>query len=1140
MSFVHLHTHTEYSLLDGASKIKNLIARAKELSMPAISITDHGTMYGVIDFYKEAKKQNIKPIIGCEVYITSGKRQDRNTQEKENSYHLILLAENNQGYHNLLRLVSIGHLEGFYYKPRIDKEVLKKYSAGLICLSACLAGEIPSYILDNNISMARKTIEEYIEIFGKDNYFIEIQNHYLEEQTTSNKILLELAAEYNLDVVATNDIHYVERTDSEAQDILLCIQTGKTVQDVKRMKFPNDEFYLKSYEEMSELFPEEPLAISNSLKIAARCHVDIEFGKLLLPEFTVPTEYTPETYLEKLCSEELALRYGKEDKIYPERLLFELAIINQMKYASYFLIVWDFIKYAKEQRITVGPGRGSAAGSIVAYLLGITNIDPIKYGLLFERFLNPERISMPDIDIDFCYERRGEIFSYVQEKYGTAQVAQIITFGTLAAKGAIRDVGRVMNIPYGEVDKIAKLIPGELGITLDKALAMNKELSQLYNLDERVKKLLDLARAVEGTPRHASTHAAGVVIAPQDIANFAPLQYSAEGFVTTQYDKNRVEDIGLLKMDLLGLKTLTIIADALLLIENNRGIKIDIDKIPLADEKTMQMLCNADTAGVFQMESGGMTQLVKDLAPESFDDLIPLVALYRPGPLGSGMVTDFINGRHGKSDSHYQHSILEPILKDTFGVILYQEQVMEIASKMGGFSLGQADILRRAMGKKKPEEIAAQKENFLNGAESNQISREIASAVFTQLEYFAGYGFNKSHSAAYALVAYQTAYLKANYTVEYMAALLSNSMGSNEKVNQYIENCRSMGITVKPPDINISKATFTPTEEMITFGLSGVKSGGDAAIAEIIRAREERLFSDLSDLCNRINLHVVNRKVLENLIHCGALDSFGVKRSQMLAVLDQAIDLGSRKQRDKASGQMNLFEDLLAEDAGEFNGKNNNSELSYPNIPELSSEEMLAMEKNIIGVYVTGHPLDKYRSKLNKFTNIKYLHDDTITDGAKVQIAGIITYCKRRTTKRGDAMAVITVEDFTSSVEILVFAKAFERSSRHLIQENLVLVSGRLNSHEDDNKIIAEDILPLAALQNDLVITIHKEQEGKEYMDKLKATLKKFIGHDTVYLNLIDSKRKIKCQKEFAVNAQDKDLIVAIQELFGEDAILVL
>ncbi len=1129
-AFVHLHNHTEYSLLDGAGRIEDLVRRAKELGMPAVAMTDHGTMYGTIDFYKQAQKYGIKPVIGCEVYIAPRSRFDKAAVEGESYYHLILLAANEQGYRNLIELVSRGYSEGFYYKPRIDKEILRTYSAGLIGLSACIAGEIPAAILKGNLAGAEALAAEYAAIFGQENFFIELQDHGMAEEKEANRHLVTLAQKLGLGLVATNDAHYINREDAECHDVLLCIQTGKTVDEPGRMKFPSDDFYLKSPAEMAELFGEYPEALANTAKIAERCNVTFEFDKIYLPDFPTPEGISDDEYLLTLCREALPARYPAVTPEVEERLAFELDVIKKMGYSSYFLIVWDFVNYSRRQSIPVGPGRGSAAGSIVAYLLGITNIDPLKYGLLFERFLNPERVSMPDIDIDFCYERRGKIIEYVVSRYGSDRVAQIITFGTMAARAAIRDVGRALNLPYGEVDRIAKLVPAELGITLKKALHANQELKNLYDSEETVKKLVDLAMAVEGLPRHASTHAAGLVIAKEPLTHFAPLQLSSEGFVTTQFDKDRIEEIGLLKMDLLGLRTLTVIGDAIALIKENRGVELDIESIPLNDAQTCAMLAVGDTSGVFQMESSGMTNLVKDLKPERFDDLIPLVALYRPGPLGSGMVSDFIDGRHGKKTVTYLHPLLEPILKDTFGVILYQEQVMQIASVLAGFTLGQADLLRRAMGKKKHEVLAAQRENFLQGAAERGIDAKLAQDVFELMTHFADYGFNKSHSAAYALVAYQTAFLKAHYPQEFYAALLTSVMGANDKVGYYIEECRRRGIAVLPPDINASGTAFSVDGEAIRFGLAGVKNAGGNALESIIAARKKGgKFSSLVDFCSRVDMRVVNKRVIESLIKCGAFDSLKARRSQFLNVLEQAVEVAACKQKDAASGQMGLFGDDPTECV---------DDVVLPDIPELPQEQLLALEKEITGFYVTGHPLDKYRAKLEAMPSLGSLTEGRYTDGQAIRVGGLIASAKRITTKNGSMMCFINLEDFTGQVEVIVFPKVFEKTGRLLAPDLPVVVSGRLNIHEEGAKVMADDILLLESAGAEVRITLCKEQEDPAILSKLQELLTKYSGPTAVYLHLKDSRRVrvIKTEKKFWIEPTPAAL-AAIEGLLGKGSV---
>lgn len=1130
-SFVHLHVHTEYSLLDGASRIGSLVKRAKELNMPAIAITDHGTMYGIVDFYKQAKKQGIKPIIGCEVYVAPRSRRERNMVEGEAYYHLVLLAETDEGYRNLIELVSRGNTEGFYYKPRVDKELLSQYSKGLICLSACIAGEIPSWLLKDNIAAAETLVQEYIDIFGKDNFFLEIQDHGIPEQKKVNKLLIEMSRKFDVGLVATNDLHYINKQDAECHDVLLCIQMGKTVDDTARMKFFSDEFYLKDFNEMAQLFGAYPEALANTCRIAERCNVTLDFGNLYLPEFHVPGGLTANDYLEKLCRDQLKERYSEVTPEINDRLAFELGVIMKMDYSGYFLIVWDFINYARQQEIPVGPGRGSAAGSIVAYLLGITNIDPIAYGLLFERFLNPERVTMPDIDIDFCYVNRGKIIEYVSDRYGADRVAQIITFGTMAAKGAIRDVGRALNMPYGEVDRIAKMVPNELGITLRRALEISSDFRAAYENEPAVGKLLDLAMAVEGLPRHASTHAAGLVISKEPLTHYVPLQNSAEGFLTTQYDKDKVEELGLLKMDLLGLRTLTVIGDTIKLVQKSRGIKIDIDHIPLDDPKVSAMLTNGDTAGVFQLESSGITTLVKDLRPECFADLIPLVALYRPGPLGSGMVEDFINGRHGKKTVTYVHPLLEPILCDTFGVILYQEQVMQIASVMAGFSLGQADLLRRAMGKKKHDVLDAQRENFLQGASERGIERKMAGEIFDLMAHFADYGFNKSHSAAYALVAYQTAYLKANYPQEFMAALLSSVMGTNEKIGSYIETCRQMGIDVLPPDINASQSSFSVDGNGIRFGLAAVKNVGENAIQNMVVTRDANgKFESLVDLCTKVDMRLINKRVIESLIKCGAFDSLGAKRSQLLAVLERAIDMAAVRQRDKVSGQIGLFCEETLNDA---------DEISLPDIPEIPKEQMLVLEKEITGFYVTGHPLDAYREKMNSFTPLIELVTGEYGDGKNIKVAGLIISAKRITTRNGGMMCFIALEDFTEQIEVVIFPKTFDKFNKILLPDTPVRVSGRLSMSEDKAKVIADDIQLLGDPQNlEVRLKISKMQESGDIFDKLKQTFRKFPGSSVVFLHLIDSRRVIKTEQQFWIRPTP-EAIEALETIIGKGQVTV-
>ncbi len=1129
--FVHLHVHTEYSLLDGASRISELIARAKELEMPALAITDHGSMYGVIDFYKQALKQGVKPIIGCEVYVAPRSRTERSMVEGDAYYHLVLLAENQQGYRNLLELVSLANKEGFYYKPRVDKELLRRYSAGLICLSACIAGEIPALILKGDVAAAEKLAIEYREIFGADNFFFELQDHGIPEQRQVNRVLTDLAGKLDIGLVATNDLHYVKKSDSESHDVLLCIQMGKTIDDPGRMRFSSSEFYLKSRSEMAQLFPQLPQALENTLQIAQRCNVTIEFGNLYLPEFPVPDNFTADEYLAHLCREAIKERFVADSSEIQERLKYELDVIYRMGYSGYFLIVWDFINFARLQNIPVGPGRGSAAGSIVAYLLRITDIDPLKYGLLFERFLNPERVTMPDIDIDFCYERRSKVIEYVVERYGEDRVAQIITFGTMAAKAAIRDVGRALNLSYGEVDRIAKMIPNELGITLKKALENNAELRQSYQNESDVKRLLDFAMAMEGLPRHASTHAAGVVIAKDPLTHYVPLQNSSEGFQTTQYDKDRVEEIGLLKMDLLGLRTLTVIGDTIELVRQNRGIAIKLEEIAMDDAAACEMLTKGETAGVFQLESSGMTNLVRELQPECFADLIPLVALYRPGPLGSGMVSDFINGRHGRKTVSYIHPVLEPVLKDTFGVILYQEQVMQIASVMAGFSLGQADLLRRAMGKKKHDVLDAQRATFIEGAAKKGIDGAVAKEIFDLMAHFADYGFNKSHSAAYALVAYQTAYLKAHYPQEFMAALMSSVMGDNDKVGWYINECKRMGINVLAPDVNASRRSFTVDGEVIRFGLAAVKNVGDGAIESLTAARNDGgKFKSLVDFCSRVDMRQVNKRVMESLIKCGAFDSLGAKRSQLLAVLERAVDVAASQQRERQSGQIGLFGEETMKEV---------SEVELPEIDETPQAQLLLWEKEMTGFYVTGHPLDAYREKLAACKLIGEISGEENIDGREVKIAGIVITAKRISTKNGSMMCFITLEDFSGQIEVVVFPRIFERSAGFLVPDAVIQVRGKVSANEEGCKVLADEIRELNASAREIRIKITAENEEAGMMNKLKQVLQSHAGDAVVYLHLLGSRKVIKTDRRFWLKP-DETAIREVEELLGDGAMVVL
>ena len=1128
--FTHLHVHTEYSLLDGASKIPELVAYAKELGMDSLAITDHGVMYGAVEFYQECTKAGIKPIIGCEVYLAKGSHLDMTEKTR---YHLILLAENDIGYHNLMRIVSKGQLEGFYYKPRVDKDILRTYSEGIICLSACIAGEVPRLINSGNMDGARRCVQEYIDIFGKDNYFLEIQNHDIPEEKTAAEGLRQLAQEFGIGLVATNDLHYVRREDAEAQDVLLCIQTTSNVDDPGRMRFPNDSFYLKSAEEMAELFGGYPEALENTCRIADRCNVKLEFGHLLLPEFPVPEGFDAVSYLRHLCEEALPERYEVVDETVRKRLDFELDIINTMGYACYFLIVWDFINYCRSHDIPVGPGRGSAAGSIVAYLLRITNIEPLRYHLLFERFLNPERVSMPDIDTDFCYVKRNQVLDYVVRRYGQERVSQIITFGTLQARAAVRDVGKALGMSYTSVDEVAKMIPRELGITLDKALKSSNDFKRAYESRPEVKKLVDLARSVEGLPRNAGTHAAGVIIAPRDLRDYVPLQQGSDSGVITQYDKNKVEELGLLKMDFLGLRTLTVIGDCIKFIKETTGEIVDIDNIPLHDKETCEMLCRGETACVFQLESAGITKLVMDLAPESFEDLIPLVALYRPGPLGTGMAEDFIAGRHGQRTAEVLHPLMEPILEDTYGVILYQEQVMQITSALAGFTLGQADILRRAMGKKKAKELDSMRASFIEGAKRlHDIPEELSDRIFSLLQHFAGYGFNKSHSVAYALVAYETAYLKAHWRAQYYAAFLNSVIGDGDKLSWYISVCKNDNIKILAPDVNESGRDFTVLpNKTIRFGLAGIKSTGGAAVEAILSARSEGgPFTSLTDFCCRVNMRVVNKRVVENLIKCGAMDSFGARRSQLLAVLDQAIDLGAACQRDRANGQLGLFGDDQT-----FGME----EIKLPQRTEIPKQTLLQYEKELLGFYVTDHPLSEYKEVMQRFMPLhQFIGETQVQDNQFVRVAGIISSCNIKTTKSGDTMALLTLEDFTGRFPVIIFPKNYQACIRDVFEDNVVSIEGRFSVDERESKIIAMSVHSLSSKPpTELMLRIEAHLENPLVQRELMQLFQKYKGEDVVYLKLMGSRKIIKTTADFWVNSEAPGFAEDIVKILGEGCV---
>jgi len=1134
--FVHLHVHTQYSLLDGANLIKDLVESARRMKMPAIAITDHGNMFGAIEFYQACMQSGVKPIIGSEVYIAPHSRLDKTIHRGgETSNHLILLARDETGYGNLIKLVSIGYLEGFYYKPRIDKEVLAKYSEGLIALSSCLKGELARLAMENNEQKIKEVARQYQDIMGKENFYFELQDTLIPEQKKVNRVLVKLGRELDIGVVATNDVHYLTRERARSHEALLCIQTQTTLDDPNRMKLQTDQFYLKSAEEMKELFKDVPEAISNTIKITERCNLELDFSKTFLPHYPPPKGLTRSGYLRKLCEEGIKKRYADVTPEKKERLEYELGVINKAGYTSYFLIAWDFVSYAREQGIVVGPGRGSAAGSIVSYCLGITDIDPLKYNLLFERFLNQERVSMPDIDIDFCYERRGEVIDYVIKKYGQDNVAQIITFGTMAARAVIRDVGRAMNIPYADVDRIAKLVPTDLNIKLGLALEKEPELKRLYDSDPTIKDLIDISRHLEGLTRHASTHAAGVVISEDPLVNHTPLFKTGDGQVSTGYAMASLEKIGLLKMDFLGLRTLTVIQEALKIINKVNNINLKIEEVPIDDNKTFKLFSRAETMGIFQLESSGMRDLLKKLKPQKFEDIVALVALYRPGPIGSGMLDDFMKRKHKETEVRYDHRLLEPILKETYGIIVYQEQVMMIVSSLAGFSLAQADILRRAIGKKTPEIMEQHKKAFIDGASKNKIDRRIAEKIFNLIEHFAGYGFNKSHSAAYAMISCRTAYLKANYPVEFMTALLTSEKDNTDKIVEYIDEAELMGLKILPPDINESFANFTMVgKDSIRFGLGAVKNVGQTAIDSIIETRKTKgSFKTLYEFCERTDSRLVNKKVMESLIKCGAYDSLGFKRSQMFAMLQRAMDMANTIQKERSMGQMLLFSDQAEVVNNEV-----------PNIKEWPEGQLLHFEKEILGFYITGHPLARYEKLLQEYSTADSSKLKELGDGAKIRFGGIINKVKNTVTKRtGDKMAIMMMEDLEGVVEVLVFPSSYKNVSKY-VQPNLaVFVEGRLNLREDRPKIIVEDIVPIDEARPRFTkkLTVNIVSVGLEnnILEDVKKIFQRHKGNIPVYLSVSTKKNgsyNIVVDKDLFVSPTN-DLVAELEELIGRDHI---
>lgn len=1268
--FVHLHLHTEYSLLDGACRIDDVAALAASYGMPALAVTDHGVMYGVLDFYRACRKHGIKPIIGCEVYVARRTRHDRQPRLDDDPYHLVLLAENEAGYRNLMHLVSLAYLEGFYYKPRIDRELLEKHHAGLIATSACLGGEIPTLLAQHRHDEARQSACYYRDLFGRDNFFLELQDQGLAGQNELNQALIRLGREEDIPLVATNDVHYPRRQDALAQDVLLCIQTGKGINDGDRLRFPTDQFYLRTPQEMEALFSYVPEALANTLAIAERCNLEIEFGRVHLPHYEIPAGFDTAGYLRHLCYERLPSRYPEADDRVRKRLDYELDMIRRMGYPGYFLIVWDFVDFARRRGIPVGPGRGSAAGSIVSYLLGITNIDPLKYGLYFERFLNPDRVDMPDIDIDFCYERRQEVIDYVFSRYGQDRVAQVITFGTMAARAAIRDVGRALGYPYGEVDRLAKMVPGALGMTLDKALEVTPELRALYEDDEGVRRLVDLGRALEGMPRHASVHAAGVVIAPEPLTRFVPLQKTAEGVVVTQFSMDLLKDIGLLKMDFLGLRTLTVLDDAVRAIEG-----FDLDSLPLDDAETYGLIAGGNTLGVFQLESGWVQDMLRNLKPSQFEDIVAAVALCRPGPMEN--IPEFVANKHNPDRIQYPHPLLEPILRETYGVMIYQEQILRVAADMAGFTLGQADVLRRAVAKKKREILDEQRDRFVRGCLGNGLTADLAEQLYDLIMKFANYGFNKcltgdtrivdydtgkvttieemhargpggrvlslgpdlaleprrvtavmangvkpvyrlttasgrsivatgnhpfltfngwrtlaelkpgdkiacvstsdilydritsivpagerptfdltvegnhnfvandlivhnSHAAPYGLIAYQTAYLKTHYPRQFMAALLTSVMGSADKVSQYIDECRRMGLEVLPPDINESEANFTVVGGRIRFGLAAVKNVGLAAIENIVAARREGgPYASLRDFCERVDSRHLNKRALESLIKAGAFDSLGARRSQLLAVLDRTVEGAQEVQRQRQSGQLSFFD--LGADRG--NGFRPGPD-SLPDLEEFPRSQLLTMEKEVVGLYLTGHPLAEHEGALRSRTTASAGALAELPDQARVTVGGLVAGFKRVLTRNGETMVFLTLEDLTGSVEVILFPRVYQKVGTLIANDAVVLIDGRVSSQEEEAKVIAEDIRPLttaaslAETSAKVFIRLETSDPGGDILDQLRAVLATHKGGSPVYLFLAPTRRMILTNREYWVECSE-EFIRQVEELLGEGAVSV-
>ena len=1149
MNFTHLHVHTEYSLLDGSNKIKEYVARVKELGMSSAAITDHGVMFGCIDFYKAAREAGINPIMGCEVYVAPGSRFDKEQQHGDDRYHhLVLLAENNQGYSNLMKIVSAGFVEGYYYKPRVDMEVLEKYHKGIIALSACLAGEVARNLARGFYEEGKKAALRYENIFGKGNFFLELQDHGIPEQQMVNQQLMRMSRETGIELVCTNDVHYTYAEDATSHDILLCIQTQKKVQDEDRMRYEGGQYYVKSPEEMLELFPYIPEALENTQKIADRCHVDIEFGVTKLPRYDVPEGYTSWEYLNKLCCEGLEKKYHPVTEELRERLKYELDTIQTMGYVDYFLIVWDFIKYARDHDIIVGPGRGSAAGSLVSYTLDITQLDPIRYQLLFERFLNPERVSMPDIDVDFCFERRQEVIDYVVRKYGKDRVVQIVTFGTLAARGVIRDVGRVLDMPYAQVDTIAKMIPNELNITIDKALNMNPELKKQYEEDPQIKYLIDMSRRLEGLPRHTSMHAAGVVISQKAVDEYVPLSRASDGSITTQFTMTTLEELGLLKMDFLGLRTLTVIQNAVKLAQKSTGKELDMEKIDYNDPAVLAMIGSGKCEGVFQLESTGMKNFMKELKPQSLEDIIAGISLYRPGPMD--FIPQYIKGKNHPDQITYDCPQLEPILEPTYGCIVYQEQVMQIVRDLAGYTLGRSDLVRRAMAKKKAAVMAKERQNFVYGNPeegvpgciANGIDEKVANKIYDDMTDFAKYAFNKSHAAAYAVVSYQTAWLKYYYPVEFMAALMTSCIENPSKVSEYILNCRQMGIRILPPDINRSVGNFSVEPEGIRYGLSAVKGIGKPVMDAIVEERNRGgEFISLKDFCQRLSGKEVNKRTIENFIKAGAFDGLGGTRKQFMMIYVQILDIVNQEKKTSMTGQMSLFDIMGEEERKSF-------DIKLPDVGEYTKETKLAFEKEVLGVYISGHPLEEYeqswRKNISAVTSDFYPDEETgqpkVPDGSKQIVGGMITEKTIKYTRNNKVMAFLTLEDLVGTVEIVVFPRDYENNAHMMEEDSKVFIQGRVSAEDDKpSKLICEKISAFNDIPRELWIQFSGKEEYEKKVHHLYQLLSQSDGSDQVIVYL--KKERMMKRLPAARNVQiDDGLLDILTKEYGSENVKVV